>query len=288
MLPKTSGLREKLGLVAGTALSPLFLLGSSLRQSRFFHPRGVCFHAQVRPPTAMNPAWHPLAERLSGDALVRLSSALWREEHDLLPNLLGLSIRFKAWPPLEVAANDSQDLLTATARSPWSLGLDSLRTNQHDFLRNRYYGISPFEIDGSGSVYFRITPSPQPSRGEDRYQKLRYAVEHSGVVLQLEVRDKAVGRGWQALAEVHLEREVAVDESRLRFWPFRSGLGLHPKGFVHYLRPMPYVASWFGRGVEKSPTAAPVESRPRTTEQRPSSATVTPLRSRGATSRTGH
>lgn len=248
MLPKTTGLREKAGLVTGTALSPLFLIGSSLRGAKFFHPRGVCFHASVRPARALEPELEAMSQRLSGEALVRFSSALWREEHSLLPNLLGFSIRFKARPPMEVPVDDAQDLLTVSARKLWTLGLDSLRTNQHDFLMNRYYGLSPFEAEGRSSVYFRITPRLQPSHGENRYAKIAYAVENSKVALLLEVRDKEKHSNWKPLAEIQLEREVTVDDSKLRFWPFRNGAGIRPKGFVHYLRPMPYIASWFGRG----------------------------------------
>lgn len=246
MFPTTSGLREKMGLIAGTALSPLFLVGSALRDARFFHPRGLCFHAVVEPARAVQPGFETLASRLSGDALVRLSSALWREERNL-PNLLGLSIRFKAQPPLEKPTVVSQDLLTATARSPWTLAVDSVRTNQHDFLANRYYGMSPFEVDGLGSIQIRITPKPTTSMGEDRYQKLAYAVGTSEVRLLMEVLDRRTSSEWQPVVEIRLEKEVDIDESKLQFWPFRNGLGIKPKGFVHFLRPMPYVASRFGR-----------------------------------------
>src|SRR5690606_25063454 len=71
MFPPTSGLKETLGAAIGTAMAPLFAIGSALRNARFFHPHGVCFHATVKPAKTVQRHYLPLAKRLSGDALVR-------------------------------------------------------------------------------------------------------------------------------------------------------------------------------------------------------------------------
>lgn len=247
MFPGKTSLREKLGLLAGALLSPMFLFGSALRGARVFHPRGICFRARVEPSVAMNAEHEELAWRLSGMALVRLSSALWRKEHCLLPNLLGFSVRFRAGHPLEAPTADSQDLLTATARSPWSVILDAFGTHQHDFLLNHYYGISPFAIDGGGTVQFRVAPRPVRAPGKDRYQRIVNAVRDSDVVLLVQIKDQERSRRWETVAEIHLEQQVSIDESRLEFRPFRDGLGVTPKGFIHSLRPAAYAASRRGR-----------------------------------------
>src|SRR5690606_18053871 len=128
MLPPTSRFRETLGLWTGAALAPLFGIASAFREASALHPRGVCFLAQVTPAKALAPPLADLARRLSGQALVRHSAGLWRQDHRLLPDLLGCAIRFRATPPWEAITGANQDLLLATARAPSALALDAIKT----------------------------------------------------------------------------------------------------------------------------------------------------------------
>src|SRR5690606_23365829 len=109
-----------------------------------FHPRGVCFVARTTPARTLAPPLEGLAQRLTGPTLLRLSAGLWRQEQTRLPDLLGCAVRFQAGPPWETVTEATQDLLLATARTPWTLALDALKTNQSDFLDNNYFAIAPF------------------------------------------------------------------------------------------------------------------------------------------------
>lgn len=247
--PEPRGIGEFLGFWTGALVSPLFGLGSMLRQDRFFHPRGIYFTARVEPaPGVRN--YEDLARRLSGEALVRLSAGLWRTEHNYLPDVLGFTIRFQATPALKVPGPDVQDLLMVTARSPWTLIIDSFRTDQSSFLANPYTGLSPFVIDGEPGFEIRVLPHPEETSGDTRYDRIRHLVEKNRARFLLEVAAEDAPDEWHPVVVILLEEEeVEVNESELLFWPFRDGLGIEPQGFVHYLRAVPYVVSRFGRNV---------------------------------------
>lgn len=240
MLRSNSGLRTNLSNLLNMARTPLSSLGQGIRGSRLFQPSAIHFHAKVRPAHHdLDPALRPLAERLSGDALIRFSSGLWREEHDQLPDLLSCAIRFKAWQPMEEPTPDTQDLMLTSARSPWTLAIDAFRTDQHDFLANPYHAVWPYQTDGHARLELRLMPQAGYVEGDGRFDRLRHAAKHHEPQLLLEVRDASQGGDWQALLEIRLTREVEVDQARLSFSPFRDGQGLRPVGFMQYLRPLP-------------------------------------------------
>lgn len=223
----------------GRATSPLVSLGNSLRESRVFQPSGICFHAEASPKHGLPSHFRNLAHRLSGDTLVRLSGGLWQEEHRLLPDVLNCSIRFKAWPPLEEPTEDAQDLVLLSTRAPWALAIDSLKTNQHDFLLNEYYSLAPLEIDGRQNISLRLIPNVEPGPGQTREEKIRAAVKAGDVVLDLQIRENDRGTEWKPLLEIRLEREVQLDSENLHIWPFRDGQGIRPQGWLEVLRPIP-------------------------------------------------
>src|SRR5690554_6067357 len=223
----------------GRAASPLVSLGNSIRESRVFQPNGICFHAEASPKRGLPSHFRNLANRLSGDALVRLSGGLWQAEHRLLPDVLNCSIRFKAWPPMEEPTADAQDLVLLSTRAPWALAIDSLTTKQHDYLLNEYYSLAPLEIDGRQNISLRLIPNVEPGPGQTREEKIRAAVNASDVVLDLQIRENDRGTEWKPLLEIRLEREVQLDSENLHIWPFRDGQGIRPQGWLEVLRPIP-------------------------------------------------
>lgn len=223
----------------GRAASPLVSLGNSIRESRVFQPNGICFHAEVSPKRGLPSHFRNLANRLSGDALVRLSGGLWQAEHRLLPDVLNCSIRFKAEPLQDEPSAEAQDLILLSTRTPWALAIDSLKTNQHDFLLNDYHSLAPFEIDGRSNISLRLIPQVEPGPGHNREEKIRAAVNASDVRLDLQIRENDRGTEWKPLLEIRLRREVQLSAEQLHFWPFRAGQGIRPQGWLEYLRPIP-------------------------------------------------
>jgi hypothetical protein len=50
-------------------------------------------------------------------------------------------------------------------------------------------------------------------------------------------------RGWRPVVLVVLRERIDLDQSALRFRPFRAGRGIRPRGFVQGLRSLAYRAS---------------------------------------------
>lgn len=241
---------ELLGLWTGSMLAPLLTVGSLLRQARVFHPRGIYFQAKVEPADGVDPQFADVAEGLSkGDALMRLSAGMSMMRRGLLPDVLGISMRFNA------SANDdfavkagTQDLLLVTSKSALTLPIAPLRTNQHDFLDNLYYGMGDFEIADRKHMRMRLTPLRQSgSSGEDRYEMIRQAVESDIVEFVLETASCSEPEKWFPLVRIRLMNEVELDDHKMSFWPFYTGQGIEPQGFVQYMRPVPYLSSQWAR-----------------------------------------
>jgi len=234
-------LGEEIGRVVGLALAPLTGTFSLLRHARMFHPEGVVYACDVE-PTGDTP-WPSVAARLAGPALIRVSTAWWRHGREL-PDALGLAIRFRRHEQPSAQADDGdQDLLLATIRHPWTTTLAPLSTHVHDFLDNDYYGVSPFFADGIGLVYLRAVGSRPHATGGDRGERLARAVADGSAGWRIEARP-AAARHFRPLAQLRPRAPVEIDQAALRFWPFRDGRGLHPRGFVHALRRAAYRASW--------------------------------------------
>lgn len=230
---------ERCGLVLGTWMAPLTGAVSAKRQARMFHPDGVIYRAEVT-PSAESPELGAAAARLDGSALIRFSSALWREGREW-PDVLGAALRFDSAQPLP------QDLLFATIRFPWTMPLAPLVTQFHSFAWNHYHAVSPFQMDGVGAVKLRLR---SPRLGNDgaktRENHLLELCREGRASFVLECRRLATAswsRRWEALAVVKLLEPAEVDQQALRFSPFRDGAGIHPTGFVHALRLAAYGAS---------------------------------------------
>jgi hypothetical protein len=225
-------LREFLGLLEGYAIGPVTGAISFIRRSRMFHPRGVTYVAAVSPTDEF---FLPLPE----NALVRFSSAWWKNKEWI--DVLGIAIRFSNNREFtEVARAGDQDLLFATVRSPWVLPIAPLTTQFHDYLGNDYFAVSPFSVGGESiSRYgkFRLRPLKPSEPGRNREVRLLESTEKNEASFELEFFEFADPlREWQSVANIDLVRPIALEQEKLRFDPFRSGVGIRPRGLIHYLR----------------------------------------------------
>jgi hypothetical protein len=237
-------------------MAPVFAGVAAMRRARVFHPEGALFRATVN-PLVVDGADGALAAALSGEAMVRLSTALWRGGREWI-DILGCAIRFRSERvPSVIPAAGDQDLLCATLRTPLTMLLAPTTTHWHDFLENDYYAVSPFSVEGLGRVKLRVVTQRVRLPGRDRDERLQMAVEGGLASLRLEWRPTGQ-RAWRPLCAIRLLQRLDLDQEVLRFDPFRSGRGLRPAGFVHYLRPAAYRASQWAR-----PRSAAEQSRGR-------------------------
>lgn len=251
MLTKPKRLSEAMGLWAGSLVAPIFALGSWLRQGRVFHPKGIHFRATTNAVENVDEQLSEVAQALvKNDALVRFSTGMSRREKAILPDVLGISIRFGSgdrannYEPRE----DAQDLLMITAKSLFMLRRGAIATDQENFAGNIYHGAAPFEVGEQPNMLLRLVPLTHiETSGTDRYQNLRQAVDEGDVTFRLEAAKMSLPNKWYPLVEIRLTSEVLVDETELDFWPFRTGRGIVPQGFVQWSRPVPYLLSEYGR-----------------------------------------
>jgi len=233
------------GLVLGALLAPLTGFVSFVRRSRTFHPRGVLCRAEIEAVTD-DPALALVAAALQGPALVRFSAALWKRGEFI--DVLGCALRFLREPLGTTPGAGDQDLLFATIRRPWTMALAPFATDVRDFLANRYYAVSPFQV-AERRVEWRLSPERPSPAGASRGQRLERAIESGSLALILEWAPYRPP--WRAfdesafrpLARVHRFELLDLDQERLRFDPFRAGRGITPVGFVHWLRRATYAAS---------------------------------------------
>ena len=248
-----ASLAEKAGLLAGIAIAPIGALGSWLRRARVLHPEGACYSAKVTPLVREGPlAW--LASRLEGDALVRLSSGVWRGRE--LPDILGCAIRFVSSPDATGEAHPGdQDLLLETFPRIWLSVLAPLWTDTSDFLKNIYFGAGVFDVGSGERVRFRLVPVEKGAEGRDRLARIDGAVHERTAAFRLEAQRLTGRRRWTPVARIGLDERVP-DSPRLEFSPFRAGRGIFPRGFLQFTRLAAYPASQRARPAR----ARPVES----------------------------
>lgn len=247
--------REIAGRAGGWLLAPITGLVALVRHARMFHPDGLVYAAKVELDPKAPADLARVAERLCGDAMVRLSSAWWRGRTER-PDVLGMAIRFLRDGEIAdaTARSDEQDLLLATVRFPWTTPFAPLTTKFSTFLWNHYHAVSPFEVEGVGRVKLRVRSPRIANDGGDvaRDDHLAHAVAGHEATFELEARRLSLlpwKRTWEPIAKMTLEHSIVVDQARLRFSPFADGRGLHPVGFVHQLRVAAYAASQRARAV---------------------------------------
>lgn len=255
MKPWWESISEPTGRALGAVLAPAASVVASLRHARVFHPEGQVFSARFTADaeSELNAA---VATALAGPAMVRFSTALWRQEKEW-PDALGVAVRFRRGevPAVEPEADD-QDVLFATIRAPWKTPFSPLTTYVHDFLGNDYYAVSPFQMNGrTERIKLRLVTPRAATSGETRGEKLVNAVQEGLAVLRLETQERHRGP-WRRCGTLELVEVAALNQAALYFWPFRSGRGLKPVGLIHMMRKATYRASQRARskGAE-SPSA---------------------------------
>lgn len=248
--------RERLGDWIGRAWTPAIAAITRARHSRMFHPEGLVFRARV--DAVIGGRFAALGGDLEGHALVRCSAALWKREHtphwlrrfDVLGMALRLRHGAKA-PTTERAEPGDQDLLFATIRSPLTMFASPFTTNATDYLHQRYWAVSPFQIPDGERVELRLVPIEQPTLIGARETRLVQAVQLGAAVWELEARE-TLHLGWHRVARITLEAPLEIDQEALRFDPFRTGAGIEPVGLVHAIRRAVYAAGQLSRPPRES------------------------------------
>jgi hypothetical protein len=242
-------LGDVVGRAVGSLWGPPFRLIAERRHARSLHAEGICLRAEVMPLLA-GPTLLSVGQRLAGPALVRLSTSMWRGGREW-PDILGAAVRFlRQGHVTEDAVPGDQDLLFSTLRHMWTIAPAVISTRVHDFLENDYYGIAPFHVQGVGRVKLRLTsPRDIEPRQGSRAERLQEAMNSGSAVLTFEARslDSGAPHTWRPLADIFLREEVTLDPERLRFSPFRDGLGITPSGFLQNMRRSAYKQSQEGR-----------------------------------------
>ena len=239
-----TGLREQLGSTIGGLWSPIVNRISHLRHARMFHPEGLLFSGELE--VIPGGPYEQIALQLGRTVLTRLSGALRRGGRESL-DVLGIGLRMHRGHKLRVhAIATDQDLLFATIRSPFTMGLAPFTTSSHDFFANRYYAVSPFALEGMHRVELRLSPIMRPDHEGSRADKLRAAVAAGEAQFELAAR-KTLHFGWAPIAKITLTKESELDQETLRFDPYQNGAGIVPVGVVNAIRKRVYPASQAAR-----------------------------------------
>jgi hypothetical protein len=246
--PKTQGspfedLAEAAGWMAGRLVSPLVAAATLLRGARLFHAEGDVFTGLSRPGDA-DPLLRPIAERLSGRVLLRVSAAVWRGVE--LPDLLGLSLRFHGRGQAVPAPPLAQDLLLVSAGSLLELPLAFLATDPHDYTANVYNGLATFDVAGVGRGFLRARFARRADARGTRAGRMRRAVARGEAAVLVEFR-REDDEDWQMLTRIDRFRPSDVDQRTLALSPEHDGAGIRPIGFLQSVRRAAYGAGQYVR-----------------------------------------
>ena len=213
-------------------LTPFARFNAWARHVRILHPRGMVYRAEVVALANSSPM-KELGERISGDAMIRLSGAWWRGNREW-KDVLGCAVRFL--PKSDDEQSGEQDLVFATVRRPWTSILAAFTTDPHDFLENDYYAVSTLEVVGLGRAKWRLIPHRARTGGRNRWQKLERAVLQDLAAFRVDVLRIEKSKDWVAVAEIRLKERMSVDQETRRFSPFSNGRGIEHRGLIHGLR----------------------------------------------------
>jgi hypothetical protein len=233
---------ELFGLVFGYIIGIFFAGGSILRNSRFFHPRGLLFCGELE---ALPDSPIPLPPHV----LIRFSSGWWKYKE--WPDVLGISLRLSESPVRNIVPlKNDRDFLFASFRHPWELPVAPFFTDHHDYLANSYYAISPFRLKSGEYVEFMIDPSRGNRTTGTREEKLTGNVMSGKVILRLLMKTEKQ-ESWKLIGRIRVRDESDMDQEALRFHPFLTGRDLRPAGFIQHLRYGTYrLSQWVRPGSE--------------------------------------
>jgi hypothetical protein len=251
-----------------------------VRNARTFHPDGRTFRASIRSLAPADPALARAAERLAGDALVRVGMGVMKRGMpawlaDSIPDAPSMAVRiFTRGTENEVRLVRTQgedlDLLcTAGGDRLWKLLLN-LSTggfmyglHQFDYFENLYYADVPYRTEnGSLDVWVRLAPAVNqsaltpsaPGDGVSREARLTNAVAVHAA-MQIEVQHAARrGAPFVPIAELRFDGEIEIDQEALHFDPV-EGRGFVPHGALTMLRRTVYPASVHGRAASRGERA---------------------------------
>ena len=226
-------LREALGTICGYIIGLFMGLISALRMARIFHPRGILFEAKVE-------SLRPEILSFYDNALVRLSSALWKKKE--WTDILGLAIRF--YHPKSKRLD--QDLLFATFKYVWELPLKFFTSHHHNFLDNQYYSVLPFRMNPEVVCRFKVTAESIHNKSlKNREDQIIWAQRRHRANFKLwgSFNDGP----WIAIAKIKLIKISDIDQEALAFSPFQNGLGIYPFGFLQHLRKGAYTMGQLAR-----------------------------------------
>jgi len=262
-------------------VASFFAFVSGLRNARTFHPDGRVFRGTVRSLNPSDPALARAAERLTGNAIMRIGMGVMKKGMpawlaDRIPDAPSIASRFfnAATPDdsrLQRRPGEDLDLLcTAGGDRLWKLvvnlatGGHMYGLNQFDYFANRYFAQVPYRIDdGKADYWIRLVPealNDAPRDGAAREQGLTSAVA-AHAVLRIELqRAGDAGEPFVPVAEIRFDEEIEIDQEALHFDPI-DGRGFRPHGFLTGLRKVVYPAS-----VQSRPSSVPArEGRDRET-----------------------
>lgn len=243
--PPRGGVLSAVGLAAGFAFGALLGMPigivvfsiSLLRRARAVHAEGVLLRAELV-------ASDPLADRLAGPALVRLSGA-FKPEGSRDSDVLGFAIRLQRTASADPRDGD-QDLLFASFESFLTAARDRAATDVGDYLANRYSTVAPWWIAGHGPVVLRLLPPPPPApvqiaaRGGTRLARLETDLA-SGPRFTLTID------GGRVIGELHLRERLSITDRAFRASMFRCGRGVRPVGIRNGIRATVYPFSQTAR-----------------------------------------
>jgi hypothetical protein len=145
------------GVLFGLVLAPLIFLWSLVKGARAVHADGVLCKAELVGAGDAEPA-ASIGKRFTGPALARFSGAM-KKEGASEKDILGLALRLRDPRDAEAAPQiGDQDLVLGTFESFGSAGSDKKKVEPGDYLANQYDSVTPWKIDGIGTVRLRAVP----------------------------------------------------------------------------------------------------------------------------------
>ena len=214
-----------------------FRAAATLRRGRVFHPRGVCFQAEL--VVAAGGGIGAGAELLSKAgryaAIARISRGGGLPEP--LPDVLGLAFRLEE----PYGPGSRQDFLLATGAGP-PLARNLLVPSTRGYGSATYSSLFPHRL---GRETRLIGALPSPRRTDLRtFEDLRLAASE----LTFRVCAATATGPWRQFATLHLGAELAADECEaLDLDPWNTGGGIRPVGPLMGLRRPAYEGSRRGR-----------------------------------------
>ena len=220
------------------ATERVFYAASRLRGRRIFHPRGVCFRAELSvdpSPDGPGAGTELLSRAATYTAIARISRGGGLPEP--LPDVLGLAFRVED----PYGPGSRQDFLLATGGHQ-PVARNVLLPGAQGYAAATYSSLFPHRL---GRELRLIGASPAPRRtGVRTFESLREAAPE----LRFRICAATAAGPWQQFATLSLGAELPATEcERLELDPWNTGGGIRPVGPLMGLRRPAYAGSRRGR-----------------------------------------